>query len=114
IFSILAYYYSHLPYLVKGERARVKTLELEFYIRALPYISKLYSIFYINRARPTLKTILANIYKLLTLIALAHLIIGDGSTRDFSLTIYTNYFIISDIVRLINVLIIRYSLNCTL
>ncbi|KAK7531989.1 uncharacterized protein J3D65DRAFT_635385, partial [Phyllosticta citribraziliensis] len=35
----------------------------------------------------------------------------DGSTRDFSLTIYTNYFIISDVVRLINVLIIRYSLN---
>lgn len=80
----------------------------------MPCISELYSIFHVNGARPTLKTVPANIYELLTPIALAHLIMGDGSARDFGLTICTDCFVISDVVRLMNVLIIRYGLNCTL
>jgi hypothetical protein len=76
----------------------------------LPCISELYSIFHING----LKVIPANIYEFLTPVALAHLIMGDGSARDYGLTICTDCFVISDVVRLMNVLIIRYGLNCTL
>lgn len=39
---------------------------------------------------------------------------GDGSARDYGLNICTDCFSILDIVRLMNVLIVRYGLNCTL
>jgi hypothetical protein len=110
VFSIFAHYCSRLPYLVKGERAGTKTLALEFYTRALPCISELFSIFHVNG----LKIVPANIYELLTPVALAHLIMGDGSARDYGLTLCTDCFVLSDVVRLMNVLIIRYGLNCTL
>jgi LAGLIDADG DNA endonuclease family len=95
---------------VTGERAGVLTTGLEFYTRALPCISELHSIFYFNGV----KIIPLNIYELLTPVALAHLIMGDGSTRDYGLNICTDCFTITDVVRLMNVLIIRYGLNCTL
>lgn len=41
-----------------------------------------FSIFHING----LKVVPANIYELLTPVALAHLIMGDGSARDYGLT----------------------------
>lgn len=39
---------------------------------------------------------------------------GDGSSRDYGLTICTDCFTLYDIVRLMNVLVIRYGLNCSL
>ena len=77
-----------------------------------------------------------NIYELLTPIALAHMIKGDGSVERQPcgvrsaecgvrsaecgvrsaecgvLIIYTNSYSIEDVVRLMNVLIIRYRLEC--
>lgn len=45
---------------------------------------------------------------------MAHLIMGDGTRRPRGLEIYTDSYTVSDIVRLINVLIIKYRLDCTL
>jgi hypothetical protein len=45
---------------------------------------------------------------------LAHLIMGDGTARSSGLGIYTDYFSIQDVVRLINVIIIKYNFNCGL
>ena len=39
---------------------------------------------------------------------------GDGAVRDSGLILCTDSFILQDIVRLMNVLIIRYSINCTI
>ena len=55
-----------------------------------------------------------NIYELLTPVALAHLIMGDGTTKNSGLIICTDSYSIQDVVRLMNVLILRYDLNCTL
>jgi len=55
-----------------------------------------------------------NIYELLTPIALAHLIMGDGSVERHGLIICTDSYSIEDVIRLMNVLIIRYRLECTL
>jgi hypothetical protein len=55
-----------------------------------------------------------NIYELLTPVALAHLIMGDGSIQRHGLIICTDAFTVKDIVRLMNVLIIRYRLKCIL
>lgn len=39
---------------------------------------------------------------------------GDGAAREWGLILCTDSYTISDIVRLINVLIIKYRLSCTL
>ena len=103
-----------------------------FYTRGLPCFNELRSLFYINRV----KIVPKDIYNLLTPVALAHLIMGDGVAKQFGLIIctdvppssrklpYTIYGIggtgwggsynIVDVVRLMNVLIIRYNLDCTI
>ena len=80
------------------------------------------------------KIIPENIYDLLTPVALArgrqaprfylgplsrshiktHLIMGDGKKSRHGLILCTDSYIIQDVVRLINVLNIRYRLVCTL
>src|SRR4051812_34204473 len=76
----------------------------------MPCITELHSLFYLNKV----KVIPSNIYDLLTPVALAHLIMGDGSAKQYSLRICTDSYSIQDVVRLMNVLIIRYELDCTL
>jgi hypothetical protein len=51
---------------------------------------------------------------MLTPVALAHIIMGDGSVQRYGLIICTDCYSIEDTIRLINVLIIRYRLECTL
>ena len=56
----------------------------------------------------------AVIYELLTPIALAYWIIGDGSYARGGVLLSTDSFSVPDVIRLINVLMIRYNLKCTL
>ena len=51
---------------------------------------------------------------MLTPVALAHLIMGDGSVRPQGLILCTDSYSLNDVVRLMNVLIIKYRLECTL
>ena len=78
--------------------------------RSLPCFAKLYSLFYVNKV----KVVPYNIYDLLTPVALAHLIMGDGGFKSKGIFICTDSYSIQDVVRIINVLIIRYDLKCTL
>ena len=110
VFSYLAHYCSSLPYLVRGERAGKETKALEFYTRALPCFTELSHLFY----RKGIKIIPENIYELLTPVALAHFIMGDGSVREHGLILCTDSFELVDTVRLMNVLMIRYNVDCTL
>ena len=55
-----------------------------------------------------------NIYDLLTPIALAHLIMGDGKESRHGLVLCTDSYSVQDIVRLMNVLIVKYRLECIL
>lgn len=50
---------------------------------------------------------------MLTPIALAHLIMGDGTALKYGLMICTDSYSSQDVVRLMNVLIIRYRLECS-
>ena len=83
---------------------------IELVTRSLPCFSELYSNFYVNGK----KVIPDNIYDLLTARALAHLIMGDGSVERSSLIICTDSYTLKDVVRMINVLIIKYRLECSL
>jgi hypothetical protein len=70
-------------------------------------LTELYSLFYLNGV----KIIPNNIYELLTPIALAHMIMGDGSVKSHGLILCTNNSSLEDIVRLMNVIMIRYRLD---
>jgi hypothetical protein len=54
------------------------------------------------------------IFELLTPVALAHWIMGDGVARPNGLILCTDSFTLPDVIRLMNVLMIKYQLNCTL
>jgi hypothetical protein len=76
----------------------------------MPCRIKLHSLFYPKGV----KVIPYNIYELLTPIALAHLIMGDGVGKPIGLALCTNSYSVQDVVRLMNVLMIRYRLDCTI
>lgn len=110
VFWDLSHYCSAYPIIRYRTRFGMPTVGLEFFTRSLPCFTELHSLFY-----PTgIKIVPHNIYELLTPIALAHLIMGDGSIKNTGLIICTDSFTIQDVVRLINVLILRYELKCTL
>jgi hypothetical protein len=110
IFTILSHYCASYPV----HRIRYRTVKANysvlFYTRSLPCLTEIHSLFYKNGN----KLIPDNIYELLTPVTLAHLIQGDGSRSRHGLVLCTDSYSIEDIVRLMNVLIIRYRLNCTL
>ena len=75
----------------------------------MPCFTELYDIFYINGV----KVIPKNIYELLTPVAFAHLILGDGGLKSKGVYLCTDSYAIQSVVRLMNVLITRYELKCT-
>jgi len=61
------------------------------------------------------KCVPTNIYHLLNPVALAHWIMGDGSYQPGgSLVLCTDSFSLQDVIHLMNVLIVRYGLECSL
>lgn len=54
------------------------------------------------------------IFDLLTPIALAFWIMGDGESHHSGLRLCTNSFTLIDVVKLINILQVKYQLDCTL
>lgn len=110
VYSILCHYCNTYPTLVKNDRYGQISFSLYFRTRGLPCLNELRSIFYIDKR----KRIPENIYNLLTPVALAHLIMGDGSAKEHGLIICTDSYELIDIIRLMNVLMIKYNLDCRL
>jgi hypothetical protein len=110
VFSILSHYCNKSPFIVKSNRNDKETFSLCLQTRGLPCFSELRSIFYINNV----KTVPADIYNLLTPVALAHLIMGDGVAKPHGLIICTDSYNLVDIVRLMNVLLIKYNIESNL
>ena len=110
MFNQLSHYCSSVPYFVTSGRAGKINYALGFFTRALPCFTELHSLFYVNKV----KVIPEDLYNILTPVALAHVLMGDGVAKDSGLIICTDSFTIPDIVRLINVLIVKYRLDCRL
>jgi hypothetical protein len=91
-------------------RAGTRFFGLELFTRSLSYFSKLNYLFYPNG----IKVIPYNLYKLLTPLALAHMIMVDGSAKSYDLILCTNSYSIQDIILLMNVLLIHYRLECSI
>lgn len=110
VFNLLSHYCSSAPCLTSSVRSGKRNYGVQIFTRSLPCFTELHSLFYVQK----IKVIPVNIYDLLTPVALAHLIMGDGEARQSGLVLCTNSFPIKDVVRLMNVLIIRYGLDCIL
>jgi len=76
----------------------------------MPCLVEFFNDFYLNGK----KVVPENIYHRLAPVSLAHLIMGDGTAVSSGIRICTDSFTLKDVVRLINVLIIKYRLKCTL
>lgn len=84
---------------------------LTFTTRSLLCFTDIFHTFYINSK----KVVPEDIYNILTIQALAHLICGNGSfVKGGGLYLNTQNFTIIDNVRLINVLILKYSCKCSI
>ena len=110
VFSFLSHYCSSMPSLISSYRKETKTYALQIFTRSLSCFTEIHTIFYANG----IKIIPENIYNLLTPVALAHLIMGDGNAREHGLILCTNSYSVQDVVRLMNVLMIRYRLESTI
>lgn len=110
VFFQLSHYCSSNPVTRVRTRFGKQTIGLQFFTRSMPCFTELYTLFYPSGV----KVIPENIYELLTPVALAHLIMGDGQTSRHGLVLCTNSYSIQDVVKLMNVLIVRYKLECTI
>lgn len=111
VFLIFAPYCKSFPRLNIRRRSEKIFFGLVFLTRALPCFTELQKLFYVNKV----KLIPSNIFHLLDAIALAHWIMGDGQkVSTGGLTICTDSYSIQEVVLLMNVLIIKFNLNCSI
>lgn len=110
VFNALSHYCENFPVLRERRREKKTHWCVDVVTRSLPCFAELHSLFYVNKV----KVIPHNIYDLLTPVAFAHLIMGDGGFKSKGIFLCTDSYSIQDVVRLMNVLIIRYDLKCTL
>lgn len=121
VFFLLCHYCSKSPVVNKVSLQKKTFYALSFTTRSLPCITELYNLFY-SKGK---KIIPFNIYDLLTWEALAHWIYLNSNikflyfnrrhrTKSYGLYIDVKNFTIKDIVKLINVLIYKFNLICSL
>ena len=110
VFNILAHYCPCYPIFKERFIFGKSLLSLEIITRSMPCITELYSNFYVNK----IKVIKLSIYNDLTPIALAHWIMGNSTFNGTTLLLCTDSYSIKEVVLLINVLVIKYDIHCTI
>jgi len=110
VFIELAHYCSSPPRfdfaIIKGKKYGQLILET----RSYPILNELYKLFVENKV----KIIKEELFLFLSPKALAYWIMSDGVSNQYGLTICTDAFTIKEVILLINILKIRYDLNCSL
>jgi hypothetical protein len=109
VFFKLNHYCSKGPYTTRTSVQKKEHIGLGFTTRSLPCITELYNIFYINN-----KKIVPNVlFDLISWEVLAHWIMGDG-TYNSGVRIQTDSFTVQEVVYIINILVIKLNLDCSL
>lgn len=109
-FFSLSHYCSNLPFIVSSKRKGKINYGLAFSTRTLPCLNEAYDLFYKDRV----KLVPDSIFEYLTPIALAHWIMGDGAKLNKGLVLCTDSFSVGDVVKLMNVLKLKFDINTTL
>lgn len=113
VFNKLSHYCSSLPRLEYTKLTNLKKESklygrLVFETRSYPVLNQLQELFVENG----IKVIKPELFHYLTPVSLAHWIMSDGVSSQYGLTLCTDGFTFQDVSRLINILIIRYQLDC--
>lgn len=125
VFNLLSHYCISIPKLKKSYLKGKLFYALEFYTRSLPCFTLLRNIFYIGRIKiiPISKeynslhynNINYDIYDLINYESLAHIIMGDGAfQKGGGITLNLQNFKLIELVHLINVLKVKFDLDCTI
>lgn len=111
VFFLLSHYCSSYPILLSSKTKDTPTYTLQILTRTLPCFNEIRSLFYVNNV----KIVPEDIYNLLTPVARRsdHLIMGDGNADKHGLILCTDSYSMKDVVRLANVLMIKYRLDCS-
>lgn len=107
VFMSLHHNSKSIPAFYKGIRNETITYAVAFKTRSLPCFNEIYDLFYKDK----IKQIPNNIYDLLTPIAIAHWIMGDGAKLNKGLILCTDSYTVQEVLKLMNVLKIQYDLN---
>lgn len=111
-FFQLNHYCNNYPHQVISKLNNKNHYNVQFVTRSLYCFKGLYNSFY-NENK--VKYVPINIYELFSIESFAHWICGDGTyVKGGGIIIQTDNFTIIDVIRLINVLIYKYSCKCTL
>jgi hypothetical protein len=111
VFTLLSPYCAGLPYLDSSVIKGVRHYKARFTTRTYTVMNELYDMFYVEG----IKVVPQEIYHLLSPVALAHWISWDGAgIKQGGLLLCTDGFTVPEVCKLMNVLMIRYGLNCTL
>lgn len=108
VFNTLSHYCAITPIPTIGKDNTTQSLQV--WTRSLPCFTELHSLWY-NEGK---KIVPSDIYHYLTPVALGEWICGDGTAYASGLQLCTDSFSNQDVARLINVLIIRYRLDCSM
>lgn len=109
VFFKLSHYCSNVPNTTKTIVQNKEHIGISFTTRSLPCITELYNIFY----KENKKIVPYELFDLMTWEVLAHWIMGDG-TYNSGVRIQTDSFTVQEVVFIINVLMIKFNLDCSL
>jgi len=107
----LSHYCSSLPYTDNLNKKGINYYALRFDTRTCACFTMLYDLFYINN----INSVPQDIYNLFSPVSFAYWIMGDGSGTIWrGLYLCPDSFTVYDVVRLMNVLLIRYNFKSNL
>lgn len=110
VYTELCHYCSSLPRFEVATINKKKYGQLVLETRSYPIFNQIYKLFIIEGV----KVISSELFFYLSPKALAYWIMSDGVSSQYGLTICTDCFSVKEVVLLINILKIRYDLNCTI
>jgi hypothetical protein len=110
VFFKLSHYCSSYPRITRTTVKGIKHSALQINTRAMPCITELYNMFYVDGV----KIVPKDLYNLLTPEALAHWIAGNGSRGSHGVYLQTQSFTIRENVFIVNVLMLKFNLNCSI
>jgi len=110
IFNKLSHYCSIYPYLTQTTLNSKIFKGISFTTRTYPCFTELYQMFY----NKNIKIVPLNLYELLTYESLAYWIMGDGTKAHKGLVLQTQSFTVKEVVFIINILIYKFNLKCSI
>jgi heme/copper-type cytochrome/quinol oxidase subunit 1 len=110
VFNKLSHYCSTYPHLTKTNINGQIFYGISFSTRSYPCFTELYQICY----NKSIKIVPLNLYEIVTYEALAHWIMASGTKTYNGITLQTQSFTVKEVVFIVNVLIHKFHLKCSI